>query len=622
MNRRKTTVSVLIFLSVVLFCFFASAENGAAGGATLPAGSLAFREIPQTAAYEPVELPTVTEPVPGNDSGLSKGTAVSFSVSQSGNYFTRHTWTVTSVSGASGPFLFTYDLVVPHYENGQTQYESVVHVEKNKANSFYYRFEWNGAYELWITVHDQYGRNLAFRQFQFTLNDANHYERLTVKLYTQQDGGFSGPTVWTTAANGGSGGYTYLFQLTESETGFEHSMVSRSRDYQPDYGFAYQFIASGEYELMVIVRDSVGNEAADVLTFSKYDSNAPTLTYMANSLIKQCKAQGNTTDYEIARWAHDWLVSHVNYDHTFVHYGADSALLPDRGGSTHGTTVCDGYAKAFYMLMKAAGIPCERVTSDDAGHAWNEVKLGGKWYQVDCTWDDGSAGSGYDSHRYCFITDEAMRKDHAYSAPHACTSVVCNYFVQERVADTWLKIVLDSVGDKLQDGVFSYPVSLPATYAAEGYDYLPESAIGVMADTFCCIYVSYYHDFYFRTTPVKMNLTGYRQQRRIGAEVDLTGKTVTLPASLKVIESAAFASDTSMMAVIIPKGATAIGERAFRGCGNLWKVVIPASVTSIPNSAFDFGTTGSGHLCIVAPRGSAGYNYAMNNGLIWMDLGN
>jgi len=49
-------------------------------------------------------------------------------------------------------------------------------------------------------------------------------------------------------------------------------------------------------------------------------------------------------------------------------------------------TVCAGYAAAFSVLMNRLGAPTISITSD--GHEWNQICLGGKWYNVDVTWDD------------------------------------------------------------------------------------------------------------------------------------------------------------------------------------------------------------------------------------------
>ncbi|MCM1524575.1 MAG: hypothetical protein NC120_08980, partial [Ruminococcus sp.] len=59
------------------------------------------------------------------------------------------------------------------------------------------------------------------------------------------------------------------------------------------------------------------------------------------------------------------------------------------GALVQGQCVCNGYAMAMVYLCNAAGIDCITVVSSD--HAWNRVKLGGVWYEIDVTWmDQGS----------------------------------------------------------------------------------------------------------------------------------------------------------------------------------------------------------------------------------------
>ena len=44
---------------------------------------------------------------------------------------------------------------------------------------------------------------------------------------------------------------------------------------------------------------------------------------------------------------------------------------------------CSGYCKAYSMLCKKAGITVRHVNANSWTHQWNEVKIDGKWYQVD-----------------------------------------------------------------------------------------------------------------------------------------------------------------------------------------------------------------------------------------------
>ena len=61
--------------------------------------------------------------------------------------------------------------------------------------------------------------------------------------------------------------------------------------------------------------------------------------------------------------------------------------------------VCQGYAELNYVMLNMAGIKCidvngtahdensENNTKNDS-HAWNKVKIDGKWYNLDSTWND------------------------------------------------------------------------------------------------------------------------------------------------------------------------------------------------------------------------------------------
>lgn len=49
---------------------------------------------------------------------------------------------------------------------------------------------------------------------------------------------------------------------------------------------------------------------------------------------------------------------------------------------------CAGKSAAFYVLCKAHKIPVRYVIGWTKGacHAWNQVKIGGRWYWIDCTY--------------------------------------------------------------------------------------------------------------------------------------------------------------------------------------------------------------------------------------------
>ena len=100
---------------------------------------------------------------------------------------------------------------------------------------------------------------------------------------------------------------------------------------------------------------------------------------------------------------HDELVKRVTYkEGANMGQSAYSALV-------NGESVCAGYARAFQYIMQRLGIPCYYCTGLSQGdHAWNIIKLGGRFYNVDVTWDDTNP-STYD---YYNKTDTEFASTH------------------------------------------------------------------------------------------------------------------------------------------------------------------------------------------------------------------
>lgn len=116
-----------------------------------------------------------------------------------------------------------------------------------------------------------------------------------------------------------------------------------------------------------------------------------------------------SSDAEKAKYAHDWLCHKVSYNlDAPYNQSCYSSLVKS-------STVCAGYAHGFQYLMQKVGIPCAYIVgyADGGYHAWNIVKLDGKHYAMDVTWDDplnGKKGKYY--YNYFNITDKKLSKDH------------------------------------------------------------------------------------------------------------------------------------------------------------------------------------------------------------------
>lgn len=77
-------------------------------------------------------------------------------------------------------------------------------------------------------------------------------------------------------------------------------------------------------------------------------------------------------------------------------YICDNSYYNENGHVSHsaygffkdGRVVCAGYTLAYSYLMNKLGVECEYVTSLEMNHAWNVIKINGKWYNVDLTYDN------------------------------------------------------------------------------------------------------------------------------------------------------------------------------------------------------------------------------------------
>lgn len=124
------------------------------------------------------------------------------------------------------------------------------------------------------------------------------------------------------------------------------------------------------------------------------------------TLLADCK-----NDYDSICAIHDYILKTVTYDNLSsksynLRYTAYAAAI-------NGTSVCEGYALLFYRMCLLAGIDCRVVIGRALGgaHSWNIVKLDGRWYNIDCTWND-SLGNKY------FLVGSDNFKDHTSTATY------------------------------------------------------------------------------------------------------------------------------------------------------------------------------------------------------------
>lgn len=192
----------------------------------------------------------------------------------------------------------------------------------------------------------------------------------------------------------------------------------------------------------ILYFDGCTYSSRGTLTF-KYRKSADIIKKHTELLLKKCDEivqqiiKPGMTDFEKELAIHDYIIINCDYD---VNALSDNRVIAPESFNAYGvlclgTAVCEGYAEAAKMLMDRAGIECTIVigTSKGEGHAWNQVKIAGEYYNLDITWDDPIMADGSKSiyYHYFNVTDKELSVDHAWNTQDyaSCTATEYQYYV-------------------------------------------------------------------------------------------------------------------------------------------------------------------------------------------------
>ena len=161
---------------------------------------------------------------------------------------------------------------------------------------------------------------------------------------------------------------------------------------------------------------------ASVYTQSQYEQIYSRLITKVDAIV--AKANQYKTDYEKLRFLHDYLVKSVTYklDNSSVRANRETHTIV--GPLLNGSCVCDGYARAFRLLCDQLKLSCIVVSGDGfpgrdtkktERHAWNFVRLNGRVYHVDVTWDSNCFRDKLPFYDYYFLrNDRIFAKEHRW----------------------------------------------------------------------------------------------------------------------------------------------------------------------------------------------------------------
>lgn len=154
------------------------------------------------------------------------------------------------------------------------------------------------------------------------------------------------------------------------------------------------------------------------------------------------------TECEREEYIHNYIINNCDYDEE----AAENDDVQDNendayGALVDGKAVCEGYARAFQLLCNKANIDSVLLsgTADSDNHAWNGVKIGGDWYQIDVTWNDTDRENNYAENDYFNLTDDLMFKDHKLSYKYSelnsqtylSVATWCNFYVPKCTAEKY-----------------------------------------------------------------------------------------------------------------------------------------------------------------------------------------
>ncbi|HEY8892946.1 MAG TPA: DUF5050 domain-containing protein [Clostridium sp.] len=187
--------------------------------------------------------------------------------------------------------------------------------------------------------------------------------------------------------------------------------------------------------IKVIAANDDGNEVVPVKPYTEVNSFQELYTAIDNKydvLINDTKVaaaykkaqeivndvtRSDMSELEKELALHEYVVKNTAYDYeNYINQTVPEDSYTAYGVLIKGKAVCEGYADTMKLLLNLAGIEA-KVVEGYAGesHAWNIVRIDGKYYHLDATWDDPSPDEG-NKVRYTYfnLSDVEMAKSHVW----------------------------------------------------------------------------------------------------------------------------------------------------------------------------------------------------------------
>lgn len=328
------------------------------------------------------------------------------------------------------------------------------------------------------------------------------------------------------------------------------------------------------------------------------------------------------TNYGKVKAIYDYICKNVTYDYAGLNdsstgkYTAYNALM-------NGRAVCQGYASLFYRMARDAGLQVRFIpgSSRSVPHAWNIVKLGKYYYNLDSTWDAGSRSYSFFLKSNNAFPDHARKIDYASAAFNRAYPMAAKSYSSSTAAYNISKASVSGLKTKAYTGkkitqsptlrlggsalkkdrdyTISYKNNVnvgTATVAFKGKG----NYSGALKKTFKITLkkgnVYQAGAYKYRVTDIgasgkkgAVSLAGAVNKAissvNVGGEVKIGGKTMNITA----ISANAFKNNKNLASVSIGKNVKRIGNQAFYGASRLRSIVIKGAKLSNVGEKTFFG---------------------------------
>ena len=215
----------------------------------------------------------------------------------------------------------------------------------------------------------------------------------------------------------------------------KNKMISRqyndSNNYMGDFAY-YEGLVTYSVQGMYYPSTKKSNET---LTFNwVYNaSKSKNFSKKVKSSVNSLKLN-KMSDYDKIKTINDYICKLVDYDNEAAESGEISISNTAYGALYNKKAVCQGYALLFYRMCKEVKIPVRFVIGTgydeyndiSEAHAWNIVKVNGKWYNIDVTWNDTTNNS------YFLLNSKDFDKTHFRSSYYKKSDFTKNYKIASK----------------------------------------------------------------------------------------------------------------------------------------------------------------------------------------------